>query len=1011
MTSSDRLPIGRKSSSRSRSFKPPRRRIRLVRVVCLGLATTLIAACWRYAPPTGENDRPLDDDGLIDTRSDADPDKPVGFSLPWNGEDTLGKACSSDVTCQDSNNCTDDLCVNGSCTNPARSGGCSDGNACTVNDTCRNKVCKSGPPKNCDDNNPCTGDSCSAGICRNRLTPGACDDGVFCNGSESCNDGECSSGNPPCPAALCHEDTDSCDDCTQPSQCDDGLFCNGTETCVSGLCQSSDPCPGQFCDEAARMCIDCLEGAACDDGDECTENDTCQNGICGGTPVDCSTTHLCVLSLPCDPVLGCQYADVCDDGDICTDDNCDSSTGKCEFEPIWPAFHPSILCSSRGCGGFINAPLPVPSNNDDDNNNNISDRDEDGQVSGENDLVAITLSIPQCPESYHPPYWRLVGWAFYYREHDKAGRLYNNVGHCFPVPGTIYVEGVNTTEWCGAPFVIWSHYPQQDPFDIEISCVWESNPVIVYKVASVNWEAVDGNLALETCPNNGGKQIFPGKIGPNDSTPNVRKQVDLVATVNPPIPGVEVYFKLWDVDDPFDQIHGPLGADDVPNVAEIDNNQAGPDNRPLPGEAPMTHTATTGPDGTATWTITVSMQPGNNYRAAASALSDVFGPDPQVTQATADLLGVKSDNQGNLVANGEDWGYKVPVVWSEMLTVWRKLHVETDTMVRPTFAQNTFPMNWSKPRTGSPSTVVLFEVADPPETALRTPDDQFYNGYVQLEDAAGNVIVTARIQQYWTDEDQNDEDTDLFDKVRINLTDCGNGQSGLACLGGVTSGLAILSDDDLSDQATFSAKTWGCNDTFSGPVASLAPPDLSKMVERYNLAYIEPVHDQSASAVQGLVTFLQNVDFDVFDGKILWDQALAARNLPVSTAAFWTVMVVSAWQAEQPQDADPDTEDQVGIGVTKGINTHPVNFLGYTSTTSNIEGAPGANYTGICVVFKAVFGEFSFAEYEPYTVVHEVGHTFGLDHRAGGAMCKKGDCQREPFQAVELKELRNYVQP
>ncbi|MCH8148379.1 MAG: hypothetical protein IH987_10355 [Planctomycetes bacterium] len=542
----------------------------------------------------------------------------------------------------------------------------------------------------------------------------------------------------------------------------------------------------------------------------------------------------------------------------------------------------------------------------------------------------------------------------------------------------------------------------------------------VVQVVSLEWEPYQDPLVqnpdLETCPINGGRRIFTGKIDPSDLEATKRRYVYLVATVAPRIPGVTVHFRVWDVDDPFDQLYGPNHRDGVPEIAGVStvdpSETYGNDNRG--GVGGVTTFQVTGPDGKAYKRFTTSRQPGDNYRAAATCLGAVLTDGPswpaQVNQNHADALSVKTDSAEKFVPNGEDWGYKVPVVWSKMLTVWRKLHVETDTMVRPTFAQNTFTMNWSKPRTGSPSSVVLFEVADPPETVLETPDDQFKDGYVQLKDAAGNTILTSKIQQYWTDEDNNSEDTDKFDKVRINLPDCGNGQSGLACLGGVTSGVAVLSDDDLSDQATFTAKTWGCNDTFSGPVASLAPPDLSKMGERYNLAYIEPVHDQSASAVQGLVTFLQNVDFDVDDGKILWDQALAARNLPVSTAAFWTVMVVSAWQADEPEDADPDSEDQVGVGVTKGINTH-AEFATFTQTTSWINGAPGADYTGICAVFKAVFGEGSFLDYESYTVVHEVGHTFGLDHRAGGAMCKKGDCQREPFQAVELKELRNYVQP
>ncbi|MBU0717286.1 MAG: hypothetical protein KJ749_03480 [Planctomycetes bacterium] len=37
---------------------------------------------------------------------------------------------------------------------------------------------------------------------------------------------------------------------------------------------------------------------------------------------------------------------------------------------------------------------------------------------------------------------------------------------------------------------------------------------------------------------------------------------------------VTVHFQVWDVDDPFDQLHGPGGANDVANVSLIDNNMA-----------------------------------------------------------------------------------------------------------------------------------------------------------------------------------------------------------------------------------------------------------------------------------------------------------------------------------------------------------------------------------------------------------------------------------------------------
>ena len=60
--------------------------------------------------------------------------------------------------------------------------------------------------------------------------------------------------------------------------------------------------------------------------------------------------------------------------------------------------------------------------------------------------------------------------------------------------------------------------------------------------------------------NNGGLRIFPGKQSPNDASPDLRRQVDLVATVEPPISGVQVYFRVYDVDDPFNQLHGPNGG-------------------------------------------------------------------------------------------------------------------------------------------------------------------------------------------------------------------------------------------------------------------------------------------------------------------------------------------------------------------------------------------------------------------------------------------------------------------
>ena len=123
-------------------------------------------------------------------------------------------------------------------------------------------------------------------------------------------------------------------------------------------------------------------------------------------------------------------------------------------------------------------------------------------------------------------------------------------------------------------------------------------------------------------------------------------------------------------------------------------------------------------------------------------------------------------------------------------------------------------------------------------------------------------------------------------------------------------------------------------------------------------------------------------------------------------------MVVSAWQAEETDDNDPNTEVGEGLGLTIGINTH-----GNGATTPIFQ--LGSTYTGIVAVFKAVFlGEAGFGGREQYTVAHEIGHTFGLPHNdlnpgdpPIGMMDPFGTGQTLPLSAENLRRLREYNGP
>ena len=690
--------------------------------------------------------------------------------------------------------------------------------------------------------------------------------------------------------------------------------------------------------------------------------------------------------------------------------------GGCVSDPNSPD---AGKCRYRCTTVTIGSPIPpnairkkaiiVPANEDDDDNNNVRDSEQaDPAPAGEDDLKAVpvtcgtqgTLQL-SCSGCGRVRLWKNANRT----EPLDLGCWSSCEPNCQPLanrPAIIYVEGVAASDGDG-DVVLSAKFVKRDAACVFECICTDTAPLTVVSLreGSLTWERNDdfpGNPDLGNCDNNGGKKIFPDLIDQTDGANAAkRRTVDLVATIKPKVKGATVYFKVWDVDDPFDQLNPSM-----PVLGLIDSTPtSGPDNRPPPGEQPWTATAVTGangqPSGKARVTFTVSMQPGNNYRAGGSVNSDA---PSQADQPKADA----ADDE--FVGKPGDFAeYKVPLTWSPMLTVWRKLHVETDTMVRPTFTQNTFTMPWNEPRQGTGSSYVLFDVDDPFSNPFQTNNGQFTNGYVEILRADGTRLLVAKVLDY--------TNSAAGDDVTLIAPDCGNGQIGINCFTGVTPGDAIFSDDDLSDPVLFSAKVWGCDDTYTGGAntSALSPPDLGALQSQYRPAYIDPSHDQTINTTGGVSIFLRNINFDESPyGKDLWDQAKApgVRNLPISTTNYWTVMVISAWQAEENDDADADIEAQ-SYGITLGINTHSDG-----STTNNFR--LNASYIGLCTIFKAVTqpGAESTdlgAEAERMRVSHEIGHTLGLSHEDGGHMCTVGECQKDPFAAISLKKLREYNGP
>jgi hypothetical protein len=313
------------------------------------------------------------DDASVCTRNDTCSDQGVCTGIAITCRDTYQLWDGT----TEPNPCTDDTCdpVLG-CVFVPNDNACSDGNVCTVDDTCIDGACV-GVRDSCNDDDPCTDDYCidgPGGGCRNQTFYGPCDDGDACTRNDSCT------GTPPqCigQVRVCNDNnpctSDSCDSavgcvfapihggaCTPVGGSD---ACTVNFECIEGqcmgepkVCDDGEGCTNDWCDPTFG-CRFVPTTTDCDDKNACTVGENCATGTCtNGTPVECRDGNPCTFD-SCDPAVGCVFTNMlgpcddgdscsipgtgyceagqcitqkrsCDDGDPCTDDTCDVS-GAC----------------------------------------------------------------------------------------------------------------------------------------------------------------------------------------------------------------------------------------------------------------------------------------------------------------------------------------------------------------------------------------------------------------------------------------------------------------------------------------------------------------------------------------------------------------------------------------------------------------------------------------------------------------------------------------------------------
>ena len=248
-----------------------------------------------------------------------------------------------DVSCDDGDACTSDLCdpASGCVHNVLTGTDCNDNDVCTLADHCEDGTCI-GTLINCDDGNPCTSDSCDpGGGCVYGFNNAPCDDNDPCTVNDTCAQGNCSGFPVPC---ECQVDSDCI-------QFENGDLCDGTLTCdtsqfpqVCAVIQESvidcpEPdgadadCLEAHCHPLTAECsfLPANEGKACSDLDACTISDACLEGTClPGPAANCNDGNPCTDD-GCDSESGCfndPNLAPCNDGNVCTvDDQC--ALGSC----------------------------------------------------------------------------------------------------------------------------------------------------------------------------------------------------------------------------------------------------------------------------------------------------------------------------------------------------------------------------------------------------------------------------------------------------------------------------------------------------------------------------------------------------------------------------------------------------------------------------------------------------------------------------------------------------------
>jgi hypothetical protein len=503
-------------------------------------------------------------------------------------------------------------------------------------------------------------------------------------------------------------------------------------------------------------------------------------------------------------------------------------------------------------------------------------------------------------------------------------------------------------------------------------------------IQSVGFELIaTDSPPLDINPNPGsGRRIFPDANVPNENVD--RRKVRVKAKISGNLSGQRVYFRSFDLDDPSSDYapidtNGSAGNDNNGNVDGTVNTRAGLLSVPQDsiGCEPSQYgvSCPTDSNGEAVVEFTVTMQPGDNFAVAASVIENELN----AVNVNGIQLATRSGQNVPLRCGGE------PVCRSSMLTVWRRLHIEVDSMGAASGNKTEGTLSTAgKQGVGEVTLVVNTNTGQPLEPL------QFENGRMIIGTRSFTVV-------------RNDSTSVTIQNPSIFST-----------AGGEV--FTLYDDDDFNDDDPLLNGDEGDNVpepdlSLLQPTDSACPDEISAAnCNVFAPAYIRPVYDLQDFLDE--VTFSANVD----DFSILSIRQFNFENRATQASqTFWTIYLLGGYQYTVYADGDPDSLPVAAesgnlsvYGVADSVGATIFTELG---RAREYERMNRENMTG-----------FPRWQDRPvtrkHTMAHEVGHLFDGGHfdidvefNNAGLMSPSENRVRGVFSDVTLDKIRKKVIP